>query len=606
LPGVSVSARADAQATISLRLPSGGRPAGHPQEGEETAAGAPFCVGLASGDGVAGGLCTSLPGYRFLLCLSRSSTGEVWQVQLPDGRLRLARFVHGFAGPAAQEKWEAVVRVKSRLYPALLAADIIQSEPGRVVLITEVLDQDLRDRFEHCRRQGVPGIPRWELLEMLRPVAEALDLLYKQSRLQHLNLTPVNLLWDKGQLRVVDAGLIQSLGDPVGACWNAHRGRAREAPYGPPEWLLHRQNHATADQYSLALVYAEMLTGQHPLHRLARHRGEPGGRRWQPDLDLLPGPDRAVLARALHPDPPRRFADCTALVDALQGCRPKGDDSARLFTGALPPVIVVPAEQAALAQVVTAPVETLAPPALDHVLGRMMATVAGSANILEYQQIRYLLRPGELMQHRCAAHLPPGVLPFKLDGFCQRWRASVRHADERAYDLLTPVPRDLWQFCLGRQVGLSVELRTTGPQGRTAHLTEVGVVIRPVGCSRAQAVQLLATLGPVLLESLRSYLQAIPEMRAEERLAYYQRVRVSPVLANCQLGNLIECQAKDISVKGIGFFLPRQPPSPQFYVNTPLSDEATDLALLARAVRVKPIGNGWYEVGALFGSPRTS
>jgi hypothetical protein len=93
-------------------------------------------------------------------------------------------------------------------------------------------------------------------------------------------------------------------------------------------------------------------------------------------------------------------------------------------------------------------------------------------------------------------------------------------------------------------------------------------------------------------------------MRTQERLAYSQRVRVSPVLANCQLGGLIECQAKDISLKGIGFFLPRQPPSPQFYVNTTLGDEATELALLARAVRVKPVGNGWYEIGALFGGER--
>jgi hypothetical protein len=593
--------RPDAQPTVSLRRPGAGPPLCAQPE-EEPATREDSGPDAGADEVVTGGLADSLPGYQFLKCVSYGRISEVWHVQLPDGRQGLARFVHGFASAATQAKWEAVVRVKWSAHPALLPAEIVQSEPGRVILITDLVEHNVRHRFEQHRRQGLPGIPRWELIEMLRPVGEALDLLARQSEVRHLSLTPASLLWHEGQLRVVDAGLAQALADPVGASWQAPRGRPREAPYSPPEWFLNRQASASTDSYSLALIYAEMLTGRHPLHRMARHSGDAAGRRWQPDLDAVPGPDRAVLARALHGEPARRFPDCTALLDALRGCRPK-EDSARLFTGELPPVIVAPAEPAALAHLIAAGQPGTAPP-LEHLLGRMVATAAGQADILEYQQIRYLLRPGELLQHRCAAHLPPGVLPFKLDGFCQRWRASVRYCDDRAFDLFVPVPRDVWQFCLGRQVGLHLELRLAQPQGVPTHLSEVGVVIKPAGCNRNQAVQVLATVGPVLLESLRSYLQAIPEMRTQERLAYYQRVRVSPVLANCQLGGLIECQAKDISLKGIGFFLPRQPPSPQFYVNTQLPDEATELALLARAVRVKPVGNGWYEIGALFGGAR--
>src|SRR5262249_27677723 len=74
-----------------------------------------------------------------------------------------------------------------------------------------------------------------------------------------------------------------------------------------------------SDQYSLAIVYQEMLTGQRPfpgttaLQLAAQHTSSP------PLLDALPVQDRPVLARALAKVPEQRYPSCSDMVDAL--CR---------------------------------------------------------------------------------------------------------------------------------------------------------------------------------------------------------------------------------------------------------------------------------------------
>ena len=71
------------------------------------------------------------------------------------------------------------------------------------------------------------------------------------------------------------------------------------------------------DQYSLAIVYIELLSGKRPFNgkniRLLalQHMSE------EPDLSSLPEYDRPVVARALAKDPNERFPSCLAFVRAL-------------------------------------------------------------------------------------------------------------------------------------------------------------------------------------------------------------------------------------------------------------------------------------------------
>jgi len=57
----------------------------------------------------------------------------------------------------------------------------------------ELADRNLWDRFKEARSQGLPGIPRDELLGYMEETAEALDLMNREYQLQHLDIKPQNI-----------------------------------------------------------------------------------------------------------------------------------------------------------------------------------------------------------------------------------------------------------------------------------------------------------------------------------------------------------------------------------------------------------------------------
>jgi hypothetical protein len=536
--------------------------------------------------------CDSLPDFQFLACVGRTDTTESWMVRTPENRLRQIKFVHGFRDAEAQARWERLITFQAGSHPALLPVDVIQSDPGRAVLLSDLVERSLADRFEQCRRQKLPGIPRAELLGLLQPVADVLDTLFRMFRVQHLNLSPKTLLLDDGRLMMADVGLLQVTDRMEGSAPSRSVLRCY-AGHAAPEWVTKHQAAPTSDQYSLALIFAEMLTGTHPLGHLSRERATRNRERWRPSLELLPKADHEVLSRALHSDPFRRYPTCAALMAALRESGKRIEVEAKKPVGPLPAVIFASGE---------VPAVEIAPPdvSLDRVVTGLVQQAAGRVVVQEFRHIRYLLRPGELLQHRCAARMLPGVATIKLDGFCVQWRARPVYHDDRSTVLRIPLPRDVWQFCLGREVALEVEVQMFRPPHAQARWTEIGISMRPLGCAPRQAVEVLDGVAPVVLESLRHYLQVTPEMRTEERLTCVQPIRVAPVFAGQKLGGPIECQGKDISLHGIGFYLPQQPPSPQIYIQVPTAQQIAELALLAKVVRVKPFAEGWYEVGAQF------
>ena len=93
---------------------------------------------------------------------------------------------------------------------------------------------------------------------------------------------------------------------------------------------------------------------------------------------------------------------------------------------------------------------------IDEVLPRLLAGAVGSSELGQHQQLHYVLQPGELLEHRCAARLPQGVARLKLDGFVQQWGAEIVGDSEDQFVLRLGLPGSFWQRCLGAQPGLEV------------------------------------------------------------------------------------------------------------------------------------------------------
>lgn len=253
-----------------------------------------------------------IAGYVLRKRLGAGGYGEVWQADAPGGLQKAVKLIFGAATDLkASRELRSLERISKVHHPFILSLERIEVIQNQVVIVSELAEGSLQDRFERCRRDGAPGIPRAELLDFIRDIADTLDFLAQKHSLQHLDIKPENLLTIADRIKVADFGLVKNLGDQdmslAGGLTPAYS--APEVFDGMPDYR--------SDQYSLAIVFMEMLTGQLPFtgknpSELARqHIGQ------TPNLDALPPADRPFIARALSKNPVDRFTTCRQFVDQL-------------------------------------------------------------------------------------------------------------------------------------------------------------------------------------------------------------------------------------------------------------------------------------------------
>jgi eukaryotic-like serine/threonine-protein kinase len=178
----------------------------------------------------------------------------------------------------------------------------------------ELADKSLHDRQLEEQNAGRAGIPREELIGYLSDAADGLDYLIDSSNLLHLDVKPRNLFIIGGRVKVADFGLVKHLERQSSSGLMG----GMSPMYAAPETFSSRIQ-KQSDQYSLAIVYQELLTGVRPfngrnIRQLAmQHMGE------EPNLLSLPEEDRPAVLRALHKEPTKRFPSCSAFIQALGG-----------------------------------------------------------------------------------------------------------------------------------------------------------------------------------------------------------------------------------------------------------------------------------------------
>ncbi|MEO8269557.1 MAG: tubulin-like doman-containing protein, partial [Aureliella sp.] len=162
-----------------------------------------------------------------------------------------------------------------------------------------------------CRRKGALGIERAPLLDFMRDAADALDFLSQKHALQHLDVKPGNLLIIADRIKVADFGLIKDLHDQ-----NQSLVSGLTPTYSAPEIFDGRPDYRS-DQYSLAIVYMEMLAGRVPFN--GKSTGELARQHLtqQPELESLPPADRPIVARALSKNPLDRYGTCRLFIEQL-------------------------------------------------------------------------------------------------------------------------------------------------------------------------------------------------------------------------------------------------------------------------------------------------
>ncbi len=253
-----------------------------------------------------------IPGYTVTERIGAGGYGEVWKADAPGGLTKAIKFVYGcLDDDRASRELKALNRIKEVRHPFLLSLERIEVVDGQLIIVTELADMSLKDRFEQCKASGLAGIPRDELLVYLRDAADALDYMSENFSLQHLDVKPENLLLVGGRVKVADFGLVKDIHDNTASMMGG-----LTPVYAPPEVFDGRPSHHS-DQYSLAIVYQEMLTGVLPFPGRTAAQLASQHLQSRPRLGPLPPTDQGVIARALSKEPDERFPSCRAMIDAL-------------------------------------------------------------------------------------------------------------------------------------------------------------------------------------------------------------------------------------------------------------------------------------------------
>jgi serine/threonine protein kinase len=253
-----------------------------------------------------------IPGYILRQRLGAGGYGEVWLADAPGGLSKAIKIIHGQVDESrANSELRSLERIRQAFHPFLLSIERIEIVDGKVFIVTELAETSLQERFQQYQRQGVPGIPRSELLEFLRDAADALDFLAQKHSLQHLDVKPGNLLVVADRVKVADFGLLKDLKEAkqsvVGGLTPAYS--APELFDGCPSYR--------SDQYSLAIVFMEMLTGKLPFKGMSAGEIARQHLAVKPNLEPLPPADRKIVARALAKNPMDRYASCRQFIDEL-------------------------------------------------------------------------------------------------------------------------------------------------------------------------------------------------------------------------------------------------------------------------------------------------
>ena len=254
-----------------------------------------------------------IPGYVLRNKLGCGGYGEVWLAEAPGGLKKAIKFVHGTidsAGAAGELK--SLQRVRQVNHPFILSLERIEVIEGRLIIVTELAQCSLYDRYMEFRQKGFVGIERERLIGYMRDTADGLDFICKHHDLQHLDVKPANLLLVADRVKVADFGLIKDIQS------NSLSAMSGLTPtYAAPEMFDGRPGRFT-DQYSLAIVYQELLTGTLPFRGRTTAQLANEHLHKAPNLEAIPLVERPVLSKALAKKPNLRFGDCREFINALE------------------------------------------------------------------------------------------------------------------------------------------------------------------------------------------------------------------------------------------------------------------------------------------------
>ncbi len=299
-------------------------------------------------------------GYRLTEFLGRGGFGEVWKAVGPGGTEVAIKMIP-LGGMEGRKEFRALQLVKRIRHPNLvptiafwvrdangttlddalvsqldLRAPAIDengcratlnvqpaagSQAVELIIAMGLGDVSLYDRLQQCRAAGEKGLPAEELLHYMDGAAAAIDYLNRPVHdlgsgpvaIQHCDIKPHNIMIVGEAAQLCDFGLARAIGSV-----RMTTAMAATIAYAAPECLQTGMPSAASDQYSLAITYYELRTGQLPYHDATYAVVMAAVMQGELDLSAVSGAEQSVLRRATSLDPAARFPSATEMVRCLR------------------------------------------------------------------------------------------------------------------------------------------------------------------------------------------------------------------------------------------------------------------------------------------------
>jgi serine/threonine protein kinase len=269
--------------------------------------------------------------YRIVGELGRGAMGVVYKAQDPAiGRMIAVKSIR--LGELTEESERE--RLRERLFreaqsagilshPGIVTIYDIAEEGGLAYIFMELVNGPALDKM--LRGEKTPD--KETLLSILRQVAVALDYAHKKG-IVHRDIKPANIMvHEDGTAKVTDFGVAKIVSQQM-----TQAGTIMGTPsYMSPEQVQGGAISGRADQFSLAVIAYEMLTGEKPfvadylptlLFKIVREEPVAPQR-----LNATLSADvEAVMRRGLAKNPADRYDSCLDFVNALaSACNGSGN-----------------------------------------------------------------------------------------------------------------------------------------------------------------------------------------------------------------------------------------------------------------------------------------
>jgi serine/threonine protein kinase len=211
-------------------------------------------------------------------------------------------------------------RIVERLHhPNIAAVKTLEkdADTGDYYLILECVEGlDLR----RWRKQKGGRTTPETVFPILRQIAEALDYAHRQ-RIIHRDIKPSNLMVRAdATVKILDFGLAAQIQSSLSRVSQVKYGTSGTGPYMAPEQWRGQQQDGATDQYALAVVAYELLSGRLPFETQNQVALRESVIREMPQQpEGISDEVWSALSRGLSKEAAQRYANCAEFVEALDG-----------------------------------------------------------------------------------------------------------------------------------------------------------------------------------------------------------------------------------------------------------------------------------------------